>query len=106
VLKLIEDLFDPIIGAELKRSESRERPFQETKAIFMQLFCFYQAKQVRTVGNKNMCPCAYQKGIKVVYKMRRETREKMDQADMEMENRWKVSPPKRKQKKKIFLLRN
>jgi hypothetical protein len=32
--------------------------------------------------------------------MRRETREKMDQADIKMENRWKVSPPKRKQKKK------
>jgi hypothetical protein len=59
VLKLMEDLFDPIIGAELKLSESKGRPFQETKAIFMQLFCFYLAKQVWTVGSKNMCPCAY-----------------------------------------------
>jgi hypothetical protein len=34
--------------------------------------------------------------------MRRETREKMDQADIKMENRWKVSPPKRKQKKNLL----
>jgi hypothetical protein len=60
---------DPIIGAGATKMIIRKQGenFSREESHFHAIICFYLAKQVVTVGNKNMCPCAYQKGIKAVY---------------------------------------
>lgn len=70
---------DPIMGAGATKMIIRKQGenFSRGESHFYAIICFYLAKQVVTVGNKNMCPCAYQKGIEAVYRRRgRKTGEK------------------------------
>jgi hypothetical protein len=61
----MRDCFDPIRGRNQNDQKAGAELFQN-RIFFYGFNCFCLAKQVWTVGNKTMYPCAHQKGIKVV----------------------------------------
>jgi hypothetical protein len=56
-------------GAKMIRKQGKNFSMEESHfyVALLVIICFHLAKQVWTVGNKNMCPCAHQKGTKAVF---------------------------------------